>query len=80
MHVCTLAEPRPSMLGHLAPRNVLPSLHVIENGSCDLIDLNRVRFFLVLFYKKIENSKSRNYKYNYFATRSMTFCGASHLY
>ena len=48
-HVCTLTEPRPSIeLEHFAPRNVLPSLHVIENGCCDLMDLD----FILNFVKK----------------------------
>ena len=42
---CALIEPRPNIeLEHLAPRNVLPSLLVIENASCDLTDL----YFMII--------------------------------
>ena len=58
-HVCALVEPRPVMPKHLAPRNVLPSLQMIENGSCDLMALKE-KHFLNIFngeYKKHVISK-----------------------
>ena len=75
-HVWNAVGPRPSTeFTHFAPRNALPSSHVIENGFCDLTDL-----FSIFYICEHETVRKYSNQYDYFATRSMTFCGASHLY
>ena len=55
--VWRLNEPRPSkVLAHWAPRIVLPSLHAIENGCCDLTNLNTNNLFFI-FIGKVNEKK-----------------------